>query len=50
MRSIGADPKEWPKDPFEDLEPLRHLTHLAKLQKKFMQVFIALLVGELTFQ
>ena len=25
MRSIGADPKEWPKKPFEDLEPLRHL-------------------------
>ena len=26
MRSIGAGPKEWPKDrPFEDLEPLRHL-------------------------
>ena len=25
MRSIGADPKEWPKDPFKDLEPLRHL-------------------------
>ena len=25
MRSIGADPKEWPKEPFEDLEPLRQL-------------------------
>ena len=26
MRSIGAGPKEWLKpDPFEDLEPLRHL-------------------------
>ena len=22
MRSIGADPKEWPKEPFEDLEHL----------------------------
>jgi len=24
MRSIGVDPKAWAKDPFEDLEPLRH--------------------------
>ena len=33
MRSIGADPKEWPTEPFEDLEPRRHLIADLKSEK-----------------
>jgi len=33
MRSIGVDPKAWEKDPFEDLEPLRHLVADLKNEK-----------------
>jgi len=33
MRSIGTKPEELPKDPFQDLDPLKHLIADLKSEK-----------------